>query len=113
MTNTSATGRSYRFGLSNCCGNGPQTGQTERADARQGPGCRPGRELPGVWGDQSDRSGSPDERIVAGHARWEAAKQLKLDAIPVLEVGHLSEDELRLYAIADNRIAERAGWDGI
>jgi DNA modification methylase len=50
-------------------------------------------------------------RIVAGHARWEAAKRLKLDAVPVLLVDHLSDDELRLYAIADNRIAERAGWD--
>lgn len=50
-------------------------------------------------------------RIVAGHARWEAAKLLKLDTVPILSVEHLSPDELRLYAIADNRIAERAGWD--
>ncbi|MBC7671491.1 MAG: ParB N-terminal domain-containing protein [Polaromonas sp.] len=51
------------------------------------------------------------KRIVAGHARWEAAKRLGLDAVPVLLVEHLGEDELRLYAIADNRLAERAGWD--
>ena len=50
-------------------------------------------------------------RIVAGHARWEAAKLLKLETVPILSVEHLSQDELRLYAIADNRIAERAGWD--
>src|SRR5690606_8700131 len=50
-------------------------------------------------------------RIVAGHARWEAAKRLGLDTVPALLVEHLNEDELRLYAIADNRLAERAGWD--
>lgn len=52
-----------------------------------------------------------DGRIVAGHARWEAAKILQLENVPVLTVDHLPQDELRLYAIADNRIAERAGWD--
>ena len=52
-----------------------------------------------------------NSKIVAGHARWEAAKVLKLDFVPILLVDHLSPDELRLYAIADNRIGERAGWD--
>ncbi len=50
-------------------------------------------------------------RIVAGHARYEAAKRLALTRVPILRVEHLSDEELRLYAIADNRIAERAGWD--
>jgi DNA modification methylase len=49
-------------------------------------------------------------RIVAGHARWEAAKRLGLTRVAILRVEHLSEDQLRLYAIADNRIAELAGW---
>lgn len=50
-------------------------------------------------------------RIVAGHARWEAAKRLGLTRVAILKVEHLSEDQLRAYAIADNRIAERASWD--
>lgn len=50
-------------------------------------------------------------RIVAGHGRWEAAKRLGIAAVPVLKAQHLSEDQLRLYAIADNRIAEQADWD--
>jgi DNA modification methylase len=50
-------------------------------------------------------------RIVAGHARWEAAKRLGLNRVAVLRVDHLSDDQLRAYAIADNRIAERAEWD--
>ena len=52
-----------------------------------------------------------DYRIVAGHARWEAAKRLGLKRVGVLKVEHLSEDQLRAYAIADNRIAELASWD--
>lgn len=43
-------------------------------------------------------------RIVAGHARWEAAKRLGLTRVAILRVEHLSEDQLRLYAIADKRL---------
>lgn len=52
-----------------------------------------------------------DYRIVAGHARWEAAKRLGLTRVAILKVEHLSEDKLRAYAIADNRIAELSTWD--
>jgi ParB-like chromosome segregation protein Spo0J len=50
-------------------------------------------------------------RIVAGHARAEAAKLLGLRQVPIIRVGHLSETELRAYALADNRLAENSGWD--
>jgi DNA modification methylase len=50
-------------------------------------------------------------RIVAGHGRWSAAKLAGLTEIPTLLIGHLSEAELRAYAIADNQIALSAGWD--
>lgn len=49
--------------------------------------------------------------IVAGHGRWEAAKQLGLETIPTLEVTFLSEADKRAYRLADNRLAELAGWD--
>ncbi len=52
-----------------------------------------------------------DNRIVAGHGRVEAAKRAGLNSIPTLRVDHLSEQELRLYALADNRIAERSTWN--
>ncbi len=52
-----------------------------------------------------------ENRIIAGHGRVEAAKQLGLDLIPVIRLGHLTEDEMRAYIIADNRLAELAGWD--
>lgn len=49
--------------------------------------------------------------IVAGHGRVLAARQLKLDRVPVIVVDHLTEAEKRAYAIADNKIALNAGWD--
>jgi DNA modification methylase len=49
--------------------------------------------------------------IVAGHGRVEAAKSLGIDKVPTIELGHLSDAERRAYVIADNRLAELAGWD--
>ncbi len=52
-----------------------------------------------------------DGEIVAGHGRWSAAKELGLEAVPVLQTGFLSEADKRAYRLADNRLAELAGWD--
>lgn len=49
--------------------------------------------------------------IVAGHARLMAAKKLGLNQVPCIRVSHLTEAELRAYMLADNKIAEKAGWD--
>ena len=40
-----------------------------------------------------------------------AAKKLGLKRIPVIRVSHLSETQLRAYALADNQLATRSGWD--
>lgn len=53
----------------------------------------------------------PSGRIVAGHGRFEAAKRLGLQEVPVIQVDHLTETELRAFALADNKIAANAGWD--
>jgi len=50
-------------------------------------------------------------RLVAGHARAEAAKLLGLRQIAVIRLSHLSKAELRAYLLADNKLAEKAGWD--
>ena len=52
-----------------------------------------------------------DNRIVAGHGRVAAAKRLGLDNVPTIRLDHLSDGERRAYVIADNRLAELAGWD--
>jgi DNA modification methylase len=49
--------------------------------------------------------------IIAGHGRVEAARLLGLTEVPVLRVSHLSDEQKRAYIIADNRLAELAGWD--
>jgi DNA modification methylase len=54
---------------------------------------------------------SDDLTIIAGHGRVAAAKLLGLKEAPVIRLSHLSEAERRAYVIADNRLAEQAGWD--
>ncbi len=49
--------------------------------------------------------------IVAGHCRYLAAKQLGIKEIPTICLEHLSPEEIRAYAIADNKLALEAGWD--
>jgi DNA modification methylase len=51
------------------------------------------------------------KQIIAGHGRVEAAKLLGLAAVPTWRLSHLSAAQKRAYVIADNRLAERAGWD--
>jgi DNA modification methylase len=49
--------------------------------------------------------------VIAGHARLEACRQLGLPFIPVIQIEHLSEAELRAYALADNALCDKSGWD--
>jgi DNA modification methylase len=49
--------------------------------------------------------------VIAGHGRVRAARQLGLDTVPTVQLEHLSEEQVRAYVIADNRLAECAGWD--
>ena len=49
-------------------------------------------------------------RVVAGHGRLEAARPLGLTKVPTIAVAHLSEAAVRAYALADNRLPEKAGW---
>jgi DNA modification methylase len=52
-----------------------------------------------------------DGQIIAGHGRVEAAKLLGMQSVPTLRLFHLSAADKRAYIIADNRLAEKAGWD--
>jgi DNA modification methylase len=49
--------------------------------------------------------------VIAGHGRLAAARKLGLATVPVIELSHLSERDKRALIIADNKLAERAGWD--
>jgi ParB-like chromosome segregation protein Spo0J len=50
-------------------------------------------------------------QIIAGHCRVAAAKLVGLAEVPTLRLSHMSEAEVRAYLVADNRLAEQAGWD--
>ena len=49
--------------------------------------------------------------IIAGHGRVAAAKLLQFDQVPTIRLENLTEAQVRAYVIADNRLAEDAGWD--
>jgi ParB-like chromosome segregation protein Spo0J len=49
--------------------------------------------------------------IVAGHGRLEAAQQLGLTQVPVIELPHLTAKQRRMLVVADNKLALNAGWD--
>ena len=54
-----------------------------------------------------------DERnqIIAGHGRLAAAQLLGLDPVPAIRLCHLTEAQKRALALADNKLAENAGWN--
>ena len=52
-----------------------------------------------------------DNMIVAGHGRVAGAKKLGMSLVPTIRLEDLSPDQIRAYVIADNRLAEKAGWD--
>jgi ParB-like chromosome segregation protein Spo0J len=49
--------------------------------------------------------------IVAGHGRVQAAKLLAIRKVPTICLDNLTEDQVRAYILADNKLAEKAGWD--
>jgi DNA modification methylase len=54
-----------------------------------------------------DRQGG----IIAGHGRVEAAKLLGLSQVPTICLDDMTESQIRAYVLADNKLAENAGWD--
>jgi DNA modification methylase len=52
-----------------------------------------------------------DNEIIHGEVSYEAAKQLGLDRLPCVRIGHLSPEEQRVLKLAVNRLAEKGEWD--
>ena len=52
-----------------------------------------------------------DLNVIAGHGRILGAKKLGMKEVPCLFIEDLTEEQKRAYIIADNRLAEDAGWD--
>ena len=52
-----------------------------------------------------------DNKVIAGHGRLKAAVKLGMTRVPTVRLDHLTPEQLRAYAIADNQLALNAGWD--
>lgn len=52
-----------------------------------------------------------DNGVIAGHGRLAAAKQLGMTEVPTIRLEDLTEAQKRAYILADNKLAENAGWD--
>lgn len=52
-----------------------------------------------------------DNIIVCGHTRYEASKKLKLDSVPCIIVDDLTDEQIKLFRIVDNKSAEYSKWD--
>lgn len=49
--------------------------------------------------------------VVAGHTRLKAAKKLGLKKIPCIVADDLTDDQVKAFRLADNKVSEVAFWD--
>lgn len=52
-----------------------------------------------------------DNVIVAGHTRFKAAKELGMAKVPCIVADDLTEEQVKAFRIADNKVGEVASWD--
>lgn len=52
-----------------------------------------------------------DNVIVCGHTRYKAAKKLGLEKVPCVVADDLTEEQIKAYRLADNKVAEKSEWD--
>lgn len=52
-----------------------------------------------------------DNIIVCGHTRMMAAQQLGLNEVPCIVADDLSDEQIKAFRLADNKVAEQAEWD--
>ena len=52
-----------------------------------------------------------DHKILAGHGRALACRQLGWSEVPIIRLEHLTPEQARAFAIADNRLAETSSWN--
>lgn len=54
-----------------------------------------------------------NNRLICGHGRVEACKLLGMTHVPAIRAGDLSEEKIRAYMVADNRLTEISEWDEV
>lgn len=49
--------------------------------------------------------------IIAGHTRYKAAKKLGLEKVPCIVADDLTDEQVKAFRLADNKVGELATWD--
>lgn len=49
--------------------------------------------------------------IVTGHTRYKASQKLGLEKVPVIYADDLTEEQIKAFRLADNKVAEFSSWD--
>ena len=49
--------------------------------------------------------------IITGHTRLKAALSLGMDKVPIAHAVNLTDEQIKAYRLADNRVAEYSNWD--
>ena len=49
--------------------------------------------------------------IVAGHTRYKASLELGLDEVPTIVADDLSEEQIKAFRLADNKVSEQSQWN--
>ena len=49
--------------------------------------------------------------IVAGHTRYKASKELGLKEVPCIIADDLSDEQIKAFRLADNKVSEKAEWN--
>ena len=49
--------------------------------------------------------------IVTGHTRYKASQKLGLKTVPCIIANDLTEEQIKAFRLADNKVAEKADWD--
>jgi DNA modification methylase len=52
-----------------------------------------------------------NNKVLAGHGRAMACRKLGWTEVPVIRLEHLTAEQARAFAIADNRLTENSTWD--
>lgn len=52
-----------------------------------------------------------DDEVVAGHTRLKAAKRLGMDEVPCIVADDLTDEQVKAFRLADNKVSEFAEWD--
>lgn len=53
----------------------------------------------------------PDNTIIAGHTRVLAVKELGMATVPCVVADDLTEEQIKAFRLADNKVSEASGWD--